>query len=366
MPSRSRSERFRGRRPLAVDLFCGAGGLSVGLKKAGFVVVAAVDLDATACATYRLNHPDTSVIQGDIARLTAERIRAAARIGGAAIDLVAACPPCQGFSRVRTRNGRRPCDDPRNGLVLEALRLIRELAPSTVMLENVPGLARDERYQHLRRELAALGYAIRAAVLDAAHYGVPQRRKRLVLLASRFALPSFGAPAAAPATVRQAIGRMPPTTHSRDALHGYARNHGRRVSRLIRSIPRDGGSRTALGTNAQLGCHTRCDGFSDVYGRMAWDAPAPTITSGCINPSKGRFIHPEANRAITLREAAALQTFPRSYKFPLNHGLYAAASLIGNALPPEFARRHSIALLATLGARSPKPTKPKGAAGGQH
>jgi DNA (cytosine-5)-methyltransferase 1 len=106
-------------------------------------------------------------------------------------------------------------------------------------------------------------------------------------------------------------------------------------------VPKDGGSRTDLPDAMQLACHTRVDGFHDVYGRMAWDRPAPTITGGCINPSKGRFLHPEEDRAITLREAALLQSFPPGHVFSLRRGKYAAAELIGNALPPAFVRRHA-------------------------
>jgi DNA (cytosine-5)-methyltransferase 1 len=116
------------------------------------------------------------------------------------------------------------------------------------------------------------------------------------------------------------------------------------VDKLIRQIPRDGGSRKALGGKQQLKCHKKFDGFADVYGRMAWDKPAPTITTGCINPSKGRFLHPTANRAITLREAALLQTFPRGYSFAWEENRYPLAALIGNALPPEFIKRHARAL----------------------
>lgn len=110
---------------------------------------------------------------------------------------------------------------------------------------------------------------------------------------------------------------------------------------IIRKIPKDGGSRGQLGREAQLACHRKCDGFNDIYGRMSWEKPAPTITGGCINPSKGRFLHPEQDRAITLREAALLQGFPRTYKFDMSKGRYPAAQMIGNAFPPAFAARHA-------------------------
>jgi DNA (cytosine-5)-methyltransferase 1 len=125
-------------------------------------------------------------------------------------------------------------------------------------------------------------------------------------------------------------------------MHDHSANRTEKIVELIRKIPKDGGSRAHLGDEQQLACHKRLDGFYDVYGRMAWDAVAPTITSGFVNPSKGRFLHPSQNRTITLREAALLQTFPSYYRFPLDRGKYAAAALIGNALPPEFIRRLAI------------------------
>jgi DNA (cytosine-5)-methyltransferase 1 len=147
----------------------------------------------------------------------------------------------------------------------------------------------------------------------------------------------------------EAIGGLVPPEQSRDPLHNVPRKHSERVLKLIQAIPRDGGSRKDRAEELQLECHKRVQGFWDVYGRMAWNGPAPTITGGCTNPSKGRFIHPTANRAITLREAALLQTFPKSYRFPLEFGIETTALLIGNALPPEFVRRQARALARSVG-----------------
>jgi DNA (cytosine-5)-methyltransferase 1 len=137
---------------------------------------------------------------------------------------------------------------------------------------------------------------------------------------------------------------LKPPGRSRDPLHNYSVQRTKTVARLIKKIPRNGGSRRDLGERAQLACHKRLHGFKDVYGRLAWDRPANTITGGCINPSKGRFLHPTADRAITLREAALLQTFPKGYRFHWDNNRYALAVLIGNALPPEFVKRHAKAL----------------------
>lgn len=141
--------------------------------------------------------------------------------------------------------------------------------------------------------------------------------------------------------MRHAIETLPPPGQTGDPLHDLEENRKRSVVDLIARIPKDGGSRAQLEAKWHLACHREFDGFSDVYGRMAWDKVAPTITSGCVNPSKGRFLHPRQNRCITLREAALLQAFPPRYKVSLEHGKFEAARLIGNALPPEFVRRHA-------------------------
>jgi DNA (cytosine-5)-methyltransferase 1 len=221
-------------------------------------------------------------------------------------------------------------------------------------LENVPGLARDERLELLVSQLEALGYPARCGfrILDAADYGVPQHRRRLVILAGKGTVVPFSPPSSARATVRDAIAGLPAAGRSGDALHDLPERRSPAVRALIRRIPKDGGSRLDLGAASQLPCHRRLNGFKDVYGRMAWNKPAPTITGGCHNPSKGRFLHPHDDRAITLREAALLQGFPTDYRFSLRRGKLATAAMIGNALPPLFvevqARQLAIHLAAPL------------------
>jgi site-specific DNA-cytosine methylase len=150
-------------------------------------------------------------------------------------------------------------------------------------------------------------------------------------------------------TVRAAIGKLAQPGRGRDALHNLPRlTRKSHVQALIADIPKNGGSRTQLANERQLACHLKSTGFKDIYGRMAWDDVAPTITGGCFNPSKGRFLHPDEDRAITMREAALLQSFPKTYSFPLNYGKVALAMMIGNALPPEFIRRHALAVAASL------------------
>lgn len=334
-------------KPTAIDLFCGAGGLSEGLRQAGYTVVGAVELDPQACATYRLNHKRVKLWEMDITRLSGASIMKALELRQGELDLLAACPPCQGFSTMRTKNGARWNRDTRNDLIFDVLRIVRSMKPASIMLENVPGLSGNKRYAIFCEGLAALGYQAKWDILNTVDFAVPQRRRRLVLLASRLGEPEFARKVARYRTVRHFIGKLTPPERSRDPLHNYPTRRSEKIEHLIKRIPRNGGSRKALGLEDQLPCHKRLEGFNDVYGRMAWDDPAPTITGGCINPSKGRFLHPRANRAITLREAALLQTFPKTYRFPWGRGRYSIAMLIGNALPPEFIRRHAIAIRKT-------------------
>lgn len=336
-----RGDQRPSKRPVAIDLFCGCGGLTLGLKQAGFKVIGGVDIDALSVETYKANHKGVLVWEADIRALNVREVKRQMGLRKMELDLLAGCPPCQGFSSIRTLKGTRVIEDYRNDLVFEFLRFVKELKPKALMMENVPGLAADDRIAVFCRELRRLGYACQYRILDAADYGVPQRRRRMILLASLFGPINFAPPDIHRRTVRDAIARLAPAGRSGDPLHDLPEKRLRRIEDLIKRIPRNGGSRTNLGKEHQLPCHRKCDGFKDVYGRMAWGDVAPTITSGCVNPSKGRFLHPTRARAITLREAALLQTFPQDYFFSLRRGKFPAAALIGNALPPEFIRRHA-------------------------
>ena len=322
--------------PTAIDLFSGCGGLSLGLKKAGFEVRGAIEIEPLAAATYRRNHRTTTLVQDDIRSVGGLQLKRAAGLGRGSLDLLAGCPPCQGFSRIRSRN-RASVDDPKNDLIFEFLRLTKELRPKMLLLENVPGICKDRRFARILEEIRRIGYWYDRAVADAAHYGVPQRRKRLILMASRLGPIKVPAGRGRRKTVRDYIENLNVPSKTNDALQRMHQKSTVRVKVMISKIPRNGGSRAALGSESQLACHKRITGFRDVYGRMKWDDVAPTLTGGCFNPSKGRFLHPVQNRAITLREAALLQTFPRSYYFPTEAGLGAIARLIGDALPPVFA-----------------------------
>ncbi len=337
-------------RLLAVDLYCGCGGLTLGLRQAGFDVIGAIDDDDLAIETYNANHAGVRTWHQDIRSLHARQMLRRLRLRPGQLDLLAGCPPCQGFSALRTRNSNREAEDERNDLVYEFIRFVRVLRPKAVMLENVPSLEGSARLAELCRVLSALSYNCEHRVLDAADYGVPQRRKRMLLLARRDGKVKFGRKDRRRHTVEETIGDLPRPELSTDPLHGMKERRTERIRRLIRSIPKDGGSRSALPAAQQLKCHQSTDGFKDVYGRMAWGSVAPTITSGCTNPSKGRFLHPEQDRAITAREAALLQGFPKRYNFSLKQGKTGVAEMIGNALPPEFVKRHARAMGRSLGA----------------
>lgn len=329
----------------AIDLFCGAGGLSLGLTNAGFKVIAGIEINAVAAKTYRENHPKSFLYEQDIRKVSIENVLKKHKLKPGDLDLLAGCPPCQGFSTQGTRNRSAAFNDERNDLVFEFLRVVKATLPKTIMLENVPALARDWRVEKLREQLRTLGYVIDeefAQVKDAADFGVPQRRKRLLIKASRFGSIASPEKITEKITVRQAIGHLPRAGESGDALHDIGETRSEKVRKIIALVPKDGGSRHDIPMEYWLECHKRREGsYRDVYGRMRWDDVAPTMTGGCHNPSKGRFIHPTENRAITLREAALLQTFPKDYIFSMDKGKDSVALMIGNALPPQFIKQHA-------------------------
>jgi len=336
---------------LAVDLFSGCGGMTLGLKQAGLSVIGAVEIDPLAVETYKANHPEVRMWQNDIRMIEGSEMLCALKIRKGRLDLLAGCPPCQGFSSIRTKNGKRRIIDARNDLIFDFLRLVKALLPKTVMMENVPALAANARMIIFKREMRALGYDLNGTplILDAADYGVPQRRRRMILLGSRIGKIELPKAHDKKITVRETIGNMPHPGRSGDALHDLKEKRQPRIVEMIRKIPRNGGSRTDLPKEFHLPCHIKLpDGFKDVYGRMSWDEASPTITGGCVSPSKGRFLHPSQNRSITLREAALLQSFPKDYFFSLARGKNAVALMIGNALPPAFIKRHASAIREAL------------------
>lgn len=325
----------------AFDFFCGAGGLTRGLLDAGIKVVAGIDLDEQCRLSYERNNEGAKFVAKDIREITIAELK---RLSGAESFgqmLFAGCAPCSPFSQ------KRKTPEPSNDLTLlmEFGQLVARAKPGYVLIENVPGMASVPGYSTFRRFVRLLennGYKNRIVreVLDAKRFGVPQTRRRLVLIAARRGTPSlpkprYGAKGRPFKTVRQTIARFPILRAG--YLDTKIRNHvasaltSVNIERLI-ATPEDGGDRMDWPRRLRLACHARgYEGHTDAYGRMWWDAPAPTLTGRCHSISNGRYAHPAQRRGISLREAAALQTFRDSYAFfgSQNH----IAQQIGNAVP---------------------------------
>lgn len=339
----------------AVDLFAGAGGATQGLSLAGFRVLAAVENDPDAAGTFKANHGDVLVLAEDIENVSPEDLLKVLGLARRDLTLLTACPPCQGFSTLGTR--RR--DDARNDLVAEVWRFARALLPEAVLVENVPGLANDARWDDLRRRLRGNGYRVRHWIVDAADFGVPQRRRRLIALAVRenaaTRLPDDlrdVLPASfqrAPAHARDAMAEAGPVEGTKDRWH-RPRTLTPAVLERVRAIPA-GGDYYDLPEDLQLECHKRLRAMgrkasTGPYSRMYLEGPAPTMTTRCTTVSCGRFIHPTEDRGISLREAALLQTFPVDYQFVGSHE--SVERQIGNAVPAGMACALGLAVLAIL------------------
>ena len=332
----------------AIDLFAGAGGATQGLKDAGYAVLAAVEFDSAAAATYRANHSDVHLMESDITSVDPDALRVQLGLERGQLRLLKACPPCQGYSAL----GSGDPEDARNDLVSEVWRFTRVFRPRIVMLENVPGLARDARLARLNRQFRAVGYSVRTYVLDASAFGVPQRRRRLIGLAVRERtqpLPDSIAELlpdwfdeGAMMTAGEALALVAEVDPDQDRLH-QPRTSSPAVTERLAALPL-GGSRFDLPEELQLPCHSRLEqrNATAAYGRIRLDAPAPTMTTRCTTPACGRFVHPTESRALTLREAATFQTFPLDYQF--NGGVGEVERQIGNAVPVRMA--HGLALCA--------------------
>lgn len=351
----------------ALDFFCGAGGLTRGLQDAGIEVVAGIDIDSNCCDTYIRNNPGAKFIRQDISSIDAATLRELVGPIDPKDLLIAGCAPCQPFSKQRkpeqanAKNRLRRQSDAK--LLGELCRIIELIKPAHVLVENVPGLVKIPGFSTYRRFVRMLrtnGYLIDEGVLDAKHFAVPQTRRRFVLMASRVKRVALPRPTHGPGllpykTVQESIAHYPPLsagTRSTIIPNHVAACLSELNVRRIASTPVDGGDRRTWSESLVLDCHKgEYDGHSDVYGRMFWNRPAPTLTSKCNSLSNGRYGHPEQNRAISLREAASLQTFPDSYVF---HGLdQQVARQIGNAVPVAFACALGSALLSG----PPKPVQ---------
>jgi len=345
--------------PTLIDLFSGCGGASWGFKEAGFKIVAAVDIDHSACKTYAAN-VGVQPIEGDLRHISGKQILEKAGLKRGGVDVVVGCPPCQGFSSLR-RTRKRDLPDHRDDLLMVFARRAIEIFPRMVIFENVPGIMRGRGKTFVRRFIRKLEkhrYFPIGRLLNAADFGVPQRRKRLIIIFAReeavtgdllpllpretHAHPDVAREKGLPpwVTVHEGIADLPPLKSGEKApaiaLH-EATDHGEKVLRIIKGIPKDGGSRKNLPKHLWLPCHKKMGGkgAESVYGRMAWADLSPTITSRCVIAACGRFIHPSQDRAITPREAARLQAFDDDYNF-----IGSKESItwqIGNAMPPKLA-----------------------------
>lgn len=340
-----------------VDLFCGAGGMSYGFHKMAeltgrFRWAGAVDIDPHAIDTYRRNYgcqpENLNLGEADIAE-----IRAALRLNPENELILIGCAPCQGFSSHRKKDRRG--SDSRNTLVGRFAEIAAELNPKLIIMENVPDLLAQKHWRHyqaFKDTVENAGYHIAVNILNMADFGTPQSRFRTVLIAARDFVPTLPAPAFAPEqyrTVRDAIGNLPPLKAGGrdpgDPMHVTSR-HRKETVAILSQVPKDGGNRPQ-GVGPK--CLDNVAGFYDVYGRLAWDKTAVTITARCRTPSCGRFAHPEQNRGLSVREAALLQGFPPDFYFegPFDDKY----KQIGNAVSPIFSVRlagHVLTLLAGL------------------
>ncbi len=327
-----------------VDFFSGCGGTAAGFSRAGMRISLGIDNDPDAARTYRHNFPGTSFVEKDVRKIRTSDIREFAKKKRGDFLLFSACAPCQPFTRQR-RDKRR--NDPRATLLWEFLRFVRAYKPDFIFIENVPGLRsasfEKKTFSEFQKRLIHLRYSVEMRTVSSCDYGVPQKRKRLIMLASKhpgmkFPLPTHGPEADLPyVTVWDAIKRYPRIkagkTHPTVVNHRAAALSARNLRR-IRNTPA-GGGRDSWPRSLRLSCHDGYNGHSDVYGRMRKNEPSSGLTTRCVSLSNGRFGHPSQDRAITVREAAALQTFGDEFVFL--GSLNSTARQVGNAVPVALA-----------------------------
>lgn len=325
-----------------VDLFCGAGGLTHGFVLEDLPVVAGIDLDPACRYPYEANN-QAQFIERDISTVTAEEL--GALFGDAGLTILAGCAPCQPFSSYAQRY-ELDGEDGKWGLLYEFARLAQGTEPDVITMENVPTVAKHAVFHDFVDTLTRLGYEVWFDVVDSSRYGVPQMRRRMVLLASKHGNIKMIEPThKTPKTVRQAIGRLRSLSAGeaapRDKLHIASTLSEKNLRRIKASKP--GGTWRDWPEDLIADCHRAESGrtYPGVYGRMEWDKPAPTMTTQCYGFGNGRFGHPEQDRAISLREAAILQSFPRDYAFVPKDGdvsFTVLGRLIGNAVPVNLSR----------------------------
>jgi DNA (cytosine-5)-methyltransferase 1 len=327
----------------AIDLFCGAGGLTRGLEAAGINVVTGVDIDPACEYPFTANNRATFLLKSveDIAR--ADFTDA---FKGASFTLLAGCAPCQPFSRYS--QGKSSAADKRWNLLSHFARLVKEVQPDLVTMENVPLLEKQAVFEKFVSSLKEDGFSVSHKIVDCADYGVPQHRERLVLLASKHGPIEMIAPtvkAEFHETVRDAIEELAPLKAGEacphDPLHQSSKLSPLNLKRI--RVSKAGGTWRDWDWDLVAACHKKKTGktYPSVYGRMAWDEPSPTVTTQYYGFGNGRFGHPRQNRALSLREGAILQSFPRNYKFvakdePVH--IKTIGRLIGNAVPVKLGK----------------------------
>ncbi|HII3831087.1 TPA: DNA cytosine methyltransferase [Pasteurella multocida] len=334
------------------DFFSGCGGTSLGFKQAGMKVVFGLDFDKNASKTFQCNFPEAYVVHEDIAKVDTEII--SHMLNGDSYSLFSACAPCQPFS---SQNNKKSNNDPRRNLLNEFTRFVDRYLPDFIFIENVPGIQKINNYStpffNFLTKLDRLGYQYSYGVVSALWFGVPQDRKRLILLASKhkeITLPTITHDGIKKpySTVRDWIFSLPKISHGEE--HSEIQDHkSASLNELnllrIHNTP-EGGSRIDWPEYLKLECHKKHSGHQDVYGRLSWDKPSSVLTTKCTSYSNGRFGHPEQDRALSLREAALLQTFPMNYKFIGNFS--EKARQIGNAVPPLMAEVVGKHIMSTI------------------
>lgn len=367
---KSESSIIKTKRITAIDLFSGAGGFSLGAIQAGVDIVGALELNQAAAATYRANikrndGSDIPLIRQSIMDVSPYEAMKQWGIGKGNCDIVIGGPPCQGFSTHRIAD--KGVGDPRNELLCRYFEYVRVIRPRVFIVENVPGLLWPRHASYLERfyEMAeAASYEMREPILiNARDYGVPQNRKRVFLLGiDRLRPMEVCWPPVATHVDPNSMTNLekgtafwvpssvvfgPSPLNDTNDIH---MQHGEQLTAQFKNTPKNGGSRQQSGRT--LKCHVEHSGHRDVYGRIDPSKPAPTMTTACINPSKGRFVHPMEDHGITLRQAARIQTFPDSFVF--SGGLMAGGVQVGNAVPVSLARALINSLVKSIEANRPE------------
>lgn len=331
----------------AVDFFCGGGGMSLGLSQAGIKVLAGIDNDISVASTYEANHKASVFLNHDISEYSPLELANDLNISKNDDNLIfVGCSPCQYWTLINTDKKKSK----KTAFLLSYFQhFVKFFRPGFVLIENVPGMSkrRDSPINSFKSSIEDMGYCFSDGVLDCSDFGVPQKRKRYVLIASRVCNVNLPVKRKGkPPVLRDAIGDykyfnpIPPgTVDFSTKFHSTANLSPLNIKR-IKATPMNGGTRLAWKDNMELQLQTyigKDSCFQDVYARLFWDKPSPTITTKFISYSNGRFGHPEQNRALSIREGAAIQSFPKGYKIKSN-SVTIAARIIGNAVPPKFAR----------------------------